>query len=161
MTLRWYIETTPVTDSGVGGYAAFLLDDVDNIINKISGGVSLTSTARLEKLAILKVLKEIADNEEDYSKPKFEIYTNSKPCVDLVNIWIDSWRLNMWRRASGQPADDLDILIPLSSYLDDFGERISVMKINGFLGLKWHEKVIAVAQTAKENYEKALKKETK
>ena len=87
---------------GPGGWGAILRHE--DVKNELCGGEPCTTNNRMELTGAIKGLEAI-------EKPSKVILTSdSKYLVDSVTKgWVNSWRLNGWRKADGKPALNVDL----------------------------------------------------
>lgn len=64
---------------------------------------------RAELTALLKVLRWLAA----YSVPSVNIYTDSMYTINCTSVWGPSWKKAGWKRKTGEPLLNLDLIIPL------------------------------------------------
>lgn len=64
----------------VGGIGVVIVDDDDNIIERISEGFEDTTNNKMEIMAIHKCLEYIKDNPADMA----DVYTDSQYCVGIL-----------------------------------------------------------------------------
>ena len=64
---------------------------------------------RAELTALLKVLRWLSA----YSVPSVNIYTDSMYTINCTSVWGPAWKKAGWKRKTGEPLLNLDLIIPL------------------------------------------------
>ena len=64
---------------------------------------------RAELTALLKVLRWLSA----YAVPSVNIYTDSMYTINCTSVWGPSWKKAGWKRKTGEPLLNLDLIIPL------------------------------------------------
>ena len=98
---------------GVGGWGYLLVHVATGKALYERGGEARTTNNRMEILAALRGIKAI--------KPgvRIEVRTDSKYLVDLASNWRHGWKRRGWRKASGQPVKNLDLIKELDDALEN------------------------------------------
>lgn len=77
---------------GPGGYAYIILSDDNKIIKTYSEGFAKTTNNRMELLAVINALKNIADEETT-------LFSDSRYVIDSINNgWVYNWQKNWGNR---------------------------------------------------------------
>lgn len=74
-------------------------------------GVRKTSSNRMEFLAAVMALRNVPVDA------KVILWTDSKILIEAAQIKIPQWKNNDWRRLSGQPVIDLDVVVELEELM--------------------------------------------
>lgn len=78
-----------------------------NVSEKLHGDI----TNNIAELSAILRAFEIVDTVIDPERSrKLLIKTDSKLCVDTVNIWMPGWKRRGWRLSSGDPPANLELL---------------------------------------------------
>ena len=64
---------------------------------------------RAELTALLKVLRWLHEN----SVPSVNIYTDSMYTINCTSVWGPAWKKAGWKRKTGEPLLNLDLIVPL------------------------------------------------
>lgn len=124
---------------GPGGWA-FVVIENDKPINKESGSELVTTNNRMELLACIEAV------ERNAIIAPLTIITDSQYVQKGITEWIQAWKQNGWKTASGKPVKNQDLwrqLDRLASALD-----IEWKWTPGHAGDRWNEYVNDLAQSA-------------
>lgn len=146
--LKWYTDGACSGNPGPGGYAAILVDDSDEEIEKVKGNAKETTNNRMEMLAILAAFK-VMDSYYSFVRKSFTIYSDSAYCVNMCNVWMLGWERNGWKRSGNKPIENLDLVLELSRYLKKYDGQVYIMKVPGHSGEKWNEEADKLAVAAR------------
>ena len=58
----------------------------------------------MELSAIIHALTQLPEHEAHV------IYSDSKLCVQTLNVWVHSWAKNKWKRSNGKPPENIDLV---------------------------------------------------
>lgn len=79
---------------GAGGYAYYVVDELNNPLHKFSARKPMTTNNEMELLAILSGLQYCVN----LPSKDIEIYSDSAYCINTFTNWIFSWEKNDWTR---------------------------------------------------------------
>ena len=99
--LTVYSDGSCLGNPGPGGWGAVIKDADD--VREISGGEPSTTNNRMELMAAIQALEEIAPGAE------VELVTDSRYVMDGITSWLPAWRRRDWRTASGKPVKNQDL----------------------------------------------------
>ncbi len=99
--LTVYSDGSCLGNPGPGGWGA-VIKDADEV-REISGGEPSTTNNRMELMAAIQALEEIAPGAE------VELVTDSRYVMDGITSWLPGWRRRDWRTASGKPVKNQDL----------------------------------------------------
>ena len=106
-----YTDGSCIGNPGPGGWAAiFVLRDKRT---NISGFEKHTTNNRMELKAAIEALKALPKNI------KSTIYTDSAYLKNGITVWIDNWKANNWRSATGKAVKNQDLWQELSDTICD------------------------------------------
>lgn len=102
-----YTDGSCLGNPGPGGYAAvFVINDVRS--GDVSGRDTQTTNSRMELLAVIRALGEIAPSVHDSNT--ITVVTDSKYVADAFNQnWLKNWQRNGWRTAKRAPVANQDL----------------------------------------------------
>lgn len=134
-------DHTPAVVSKVtfGSWSAILLKD-DVIINQLTGCEWNTSINRMELTAIIKAVADLPAGSV------INIYSDSKYCVNSINVWITMWERSNWITAgTGQPVLNRDLMEQI--YALKSRHNIFAYHVKGHSGDKYNEMADQLAQS--------------
>lgn len=99
--LTVYSDGSCLGNPGPGGWGA-VIEDAGGV-REISGGEPSTTNNRMELMAAIQALEEIAPGAE------VELVTDSRYVMDGITSWLPGWRRRDWRTASGKPVKNQDL----------------------------------------------------
>ena len=129
-----YTDGSCSGNPGPGGWAAVAVDTSTNkIVDVTCGREDYTTNNRMEMSAILHALAYYGNNI-----PPVIVHSDSAYAVNTFTQWMWSWKNNGWKRAKGQPIENLDLV---KTYVDlcEQGNQIDLRKVDGHKGIKWNE----------------------
>jgi ribonuclease HI len=124
---------------GPGGWG-FVWVENDRIVTQGSGAASHTTNNRMELTALIEAFKALPSDSDAI------VYSDSKLCVDTINVWAAGWERRGWRRKGG-PIKNLELvqeLYRLSRDRDD----VELRWIKAHDGSRWNEYADALAGAA-------------
>ena len=107
MKLKIYTDGACSGNPGKGGWAAIILDDLNQ--SSISGGENNTTNNRMELMAPIMALKKIKKRSE------ITIFTDSKYVKNGITDWIKKWKQNNWKSSNRKPVKNKDLWIKLDN----------------------------------------------
>ena len=108
MKLKIYTDGACSGNPGKGGWAAIILDDINQ--SSISGSESNTTNNRMELMAPIMALKKIK------KKSEITIFTDSKYVRDGITVWIKNWKVNNWKSSNKKPVKNKDLWVKLDNH---------------------------------------------
>lgn len=75
---------------------------------EVPAGLPATNQ-RAELTALMKVLRWLSLN----SVASVDIYTDSMYTINCTSVWGPAWKKGGWKRKTGEPLQNLDIIVPL------------------------------------------------
>jgi ribonuclease HI len=115
---------------GPGGWGAVYVRD-DRIIDQASGHEPETTNNRMELRALIAGYDLVPEGETT------TIYSDSRYCVQMINLWADGWARNNWRRKAG-PVKNLDLVKELYRRAKARPE-LTLRWIKAHDGSRWNE----------------------
>ncbi len=98
-----YTDGGCINNPGPGGYGVVILDGMER--EELSGGFRLTTNNRMELMACLVALQEVAGR-----KRPVVLHSDSSYVVNgMEKGWARGWRARGWRKSDGQPALNSDL----------------------------------------------------
>lgn len=91
------------SNPGPGGYAAILLDNQGNEINRICGGCIHSTNNRMELMSAIKGIELLNEPHN------ILVYTDSEYLANGVMKWLDGWIRNNWIRGKNKPVINQDL----------------------------------------------------
>jgi len=130
---------------GPGGWGAVLLYGPHR--QELSGAEAHTTNNRMELTAAIEALRAL-------KRPcRVEIVTDSEYLKRGVTEWLPRWVAQGWRRAHGQPIENLDLWKQL---VEELGKHtVSWRWIRGHSGHPMNERADALARAAREGLTRA------
>ncbi len=123
---------------GPGGWGFVHVED-DEILAQDHGSDPDTTNNRMELQALISAYKALPENAD------VNVYSDSKLCVDTINVWAAGWEKRGWRRKGG-PVKNLDLVQELYS-LAGSHPKVKLCWIRAHDGSRWNEYVDALAST--------------
>ena len=113
-----------------GAWAYVVLKN-DTKVAQGCAGVRKTSSNRMEFLAAVMALRTVPMDA------KVILWTDSKILIEAAQIKIPQWKNNDWRRLSGQPVIDLDVVVELEELMS--ARNIEWRWVRGHSGNTYNE----------------------
>jgi ribonuclease HI len=121
---------------GPGGWAWVHVED-DRILAEASGTDPATTNNRMELRALIEAYRRLP------ADARLTVYSDSRLCVDTINLWADGWERRGWRRKAG-PIANLELVRELHA-LARAHPQVRLEWIEAHRGLRWNEYVDALA----------------
>lgn len=85
------------------------------------------------KMELSAILYAFELTQNKYNNERCIIYTDSLYCVNICNMWCQSWANNNWKRKGNKDIENLDLVQSLYKYLtiDFFNCQVKVEKVQG------------------------------
>ncbi len=115
---------------GKGGYGGIYLPKKNSLLEcqEFSGGDDDTTNNRMELMAVIEGLKIVDEKEEKVEKVK--VYSDSAYVVNAFNQnWLNNWKRNGWRSASGGEVLNVDLWKELLSLTEK--RSVEFIKVKG------------------------------
>jgi ribonuclease HI len=97
---------------GPGGYGAILKSDEKEI--ELSAGYRKTTNNRMELMAVITGLQKLR------FRCSVKLYTDSQYVANGIKLgWAKKWKANRWRKATGEPALNIDLWATLLDLCDE------------------------------------------
>lgn len=127
-----YTDGGAINNPGPGGYGVVICLNGERL--ELSGGFRLTTNNRMEMMACIVALQEVAGT----SRP-IVLYSDSSYLVNGVEKgWAKKWRAKGWRKADGSPALNTDLWEELLKLLE--GENVKLRWVKGHAGNELNER---------------------
>ena len=122
---------------GPGGWGALLLSGRSE--KELSGGEALTTTNRMELMAVIEALTAL-------QRPcHVVLYLDSEYVRKGITEWIAGWKARGWRTATKQPVKNVDLWQQLDALVSGAGHRIEWRWVKGHSGDPGNERADALA----------------
>jgi ribonuclease HI len=121
---------------GPGGWAWVHVED-DRVLAQDSGTDPATTNNRMELRALIEAYRRLPETAQ------VTVYSDSRLCVDTINLWAEGWARRGWRRKTG-PIANLELVRELYA-LACARPRVKLAWIEGHRGLRWNEYVDRLA----------------
>lgn len=136
MTLRIYTDGGCWPNPGYGAYAYVIVDEKDEIVAEECISVLDTTNNQMEMRAIIEGLKKVKKLQG-----KFEVYTDSKYCIDGIKSWVHKWKKKGWKTSTGCDVKNRDLWEELDKLTH---KKTRIMHVKGHNGDRWNEYVDAL-----------------
>jgi ribonuclease HI len=121
---------------GPGGWAWVWVEN-DQILGQDAGTETQTTNNRMELRALIEAYRHLPEDA------RLTIHSDSKLCVDTINLWAAGWEKRGWRRKTG-PIANLELVQELYAlHLGHPGCELRWIKAHE--GLRWNEYADALA----------------
>ncbi len=121
---------------GPGGWAAILC--YKNFEKEMCGGSPDTTNNRMELTAVIEGLKTLNENCD------VTVYSDSKYVIDSIEKgWVYAWKNKGWRKASNEPALNVDLWEILLALLKQ--HKVRFVWVKGHDGNPMNERCDALA----------------
>ena len=138
------------TDKSYGGYCAIIKYKNNRFTKTIKGGEINTTNSRMELRAIIEGLKNINKKRKYY----VVIKSDSEFIVNAINIWLDNWVDNNWKKSDKKDVANKDLW---KSFIE--AKRDNVIKaihIKAHSGFYWNEECDKIAKEEANSLKKGL-----
>ncbi len=107
MLLEIFVNGAWDNHEGIGGWAYLITHstgDKTEVIRKVSGRETDTTSNRMQLTAIKNAMEYIIESEKkDNERYKVKMYSSSAYCINAFNRrWIKSWIVNDWTTSQGR-----------------------------------------------------------
>lgn len=139
-TIVVYTDGGAINNPGPGGYGVVIQDGSHS--QELSGGFRLTTNNRMELVAVIVALNEVAG-----SNKQVWLYSDSSYVVNGISKgWARNWRRKGWRKSDGTKPLNID----LWQELLDLDDKVSVRYhwVKGHAGNPLNERCDQLAVTA-------------
>lgn len=124
---------------GTGGWAAILIDPVNNKTRELSGGEPKSTNNRMELTAAIRGLEAL-------KQPcKVRMITDSQYLRKGVTLWLKGWIANGWKRKDGELLN-VDLWRRLAELIRE--HKIQWDWVKGHAGDRWNERADVLATAA-------------
>jgi len=135
-----YTDGGSINNPGPGGYGAVIVDGGRK--RELSGGYRLTTNNRMEMMAAIVALREVADRTE-----AIHLYSDSSYLVNgFSKGWVKKWQANGWKKSDDQDVVNMDLwheLIKLTA-----GSNVNFHWVKGHAGNVLNERCDRLAVTS-------------
>lgn len=142
-----YTDGSSRGNPGRGGWGAIVIErissDEANVL-EIGGREENVTNNRMEIISVIEGVKLIL-LDENKSKAKIRIFSDSEYVVKAVNSWIKNWKKNNWRTADKKPVKNQEIFAELDELLSKTNFQIEHVKAHN--GHFYNERVDMIATT--------------
>lgn len=123
------------------GFGVVVVDtEQDKVINAYNERCPGATNNQMEMRAILWAKEHYGTAADSFTSTI--VYTDSAYCIGVFTQWAQKWRLNGWKRAKGQPVENLDLV---KAYFA-IDKKIDLQKVKGHAGVEYNEMADALAQ---------------
>jgi len=123
---------------GPGGWG-FVWVEQNRIVQQNSGFAPATTNNRMELTALIEACRALPEDTA------LSVYSDSKLCVDTINLWAAGWERRGWKRKSG-PIANLELVQQLWA-LTRARPRMKLQWIRAHDGARWNEYADALASS--------------
>lgn len=139
-TVLVYTDGGCLNNPGPGGYGAIILADGEE--RELSGGFALTTNNRMELMACIVALRELAGSGRTVL-----LHSDSSYVVNGIDKgWAKGWRARGWRKSDGQPALNADLWAELLRLTESMPVRFRWVR--GHAGNARNERCDVLATTS-------------
>lgn len=115
---------------------------------------------RAELMAVIRCIEEAIKNSRDKLVLGIEIVTDSEYTMNVLCDWLPKWRKNGYKKANGDPVQNLDLIRRLEARMKDYRElfncdnthsftrdtAIAIRHVHGHTGIPGNEQADALAR---------------
>lgn len=134
--IKAYTDGACSGNPGPGGWGVLLIRDGEE--KELCGGESETTNNRMELLAAIRALEEIAPGTE------IAITTDSQYVKNGVETWIHGWKRNGWKTAAKKPVKNKDLWVTLDDLAS--ARKVKWAWVKGHAGHDGNEAADALAR---------------
>ncbi|MBF0208198.1 MAG: ribonuclease HI [Oligoflexia bacterium] len=121
---------------GVGAWAFLLQKKDGTIAAEKSAAVEFTTNNKMELTAVIKGLEFLAGHTEECEvemEDLFYLFSDSRYVVDGLASWLPGWKRRGWKKADGNPPENLDLWKKLDQLKQQF-KKIEFVWVRGHAG---------------------------
>lgn len=133
-----------------GGWAVIIMDNQDNLLDKVSGNKEDTTNNEMELRAFLAALTYASELD---GVKEISIYTDSAYIHNSIKQnWISNWKANGWRRPRNKELAHRDIWIEIDRLISEIAEKtiIHFEKVKGHSTNKGNNLADSLATTERD-----------
>jgi len=116
-----------------------LLRFEDGSVEEFGGHAPDTTNNRMELTALIEACRALPEDAA------LSVYSDSKLCVDTINLWAAGWERRGWKRKGG-PIANLELVQQLWA-LTRARPRLKLQWIRAHDGARWNEYADALASS--------------
>ncbi len=116
---------------GAGGWAVVMVDNND-VVKRLWGHEPFTTNNRMELTAILEAYKLLPADSD------MTIFSDSRLCVNSINLWMDNWARNNWRSSNKKPVKNVELLKAIYAQ-KKLKPKVEVRWVEAHAGRLWNE----------------------
>ena len=123
-----YSDGSTKTNPGIGAYAAIITDQKTSEETIVTKTFHHTTNNRMEMLGIIEPIEAlyVHDMWRSPNPPSIHVFSDSKYVVNTATIWVENWKKNNWKSATGKRSKNIDLL-----------ERILIINNNMVIYYTW------------------------
>ncbi|GGY44243.1 ribonuclease HI [Parvularcula lutaonensis] len=141
--IKAYTDGACSGNPGPGGWGVLLVFNGEQ--KELCGGEAETTNNRMELMAAIRALEEVAPNTE------ISITTDSQYVKNGVESWVHGWKRNGWKTAAKKPVKNKDLWVRLDGLA---GERkVKWAWVKGHAGHDGNEAADALARKGMAPYQ--------
>lgn len=134
--IKAYTDGACSGNPGPGGWGVLL--EADGNPKELCGGEAETTNNRMELMAAIRALEEVAPNTE------IEVTTDSQYVKNGVETWVHGWKRNGWKTAAKKPVKNQDLWQTLDSLAE--ARQVTWAWVKGHAGHPGNEAADALAR---------------
>jgi ribonuclease HI len=136
-----FTDGSALGNPGPGGYGVVMITDGKTF--ELSQGYKYTTNNRMEMMAVINALEELAPTDRP-----IEIFSDSQYTINgITKGWAKNWKKKGWKKSDNKPALNPDLWSRLLDLVDRF-PRLSFHWVKGHAGDPLNERADALANGA-------------
>lgn len=135
---------------GAGGWAAIIIENVKSTAKAVAGNVkeiggreNSTTNNRMELLAAIRALSQVAISFPEEKNLSILIYTDSSYVINGITKWMKGWMKNNWTTSAKKEVLNQDLWQELSGLIE--GREIKWEYLKGHAGIVGNERCDQIA----------------
>lgn len=133
-----------IMNPGPGGWSVVYLNKTTGVVTELGGRETKATNNRMEMIGVINALSLVEQGDI------VEIYTDSAYVVNGINVWMDGWKKNNWKKKTGEFVLNMDLWKEINEILEKKND-IVFHHIAGHSGLPGNERADVIANSFARN----------